>query len=185
MSTTGPVMVSINNGQPVSGVLTIDTEMIHVQLEREVRPDMRWEFVDAAGHWHAYDKNGRLPTIDARSEHVDCPGGCGSDSCEGYEVTIHYCAICGEEIKPKTKVTSPGPERWEPGRKSWRVEIEQPVTDEKVSVRIKAGDRVFFGIAIRGSWHTEGAPGLMRTRTTLVGTGPLGERPAKREAAVA
>ena len=185
MSTTATAMASVNNGPLVPAEFSIEVERIGTHLARKVSPDMVWEYVDCAGHWHAYDKDGKHPTLDARSEHVECNGGCGDDVCEGYDIPVYHCSICGEEIEPAVVVESPGPVEYVTGRMTWTVQVRQFVSEPRVSVRVLFDGKVFFGVAERVQSSGETVGGEAFGSATLVGAGPLGERQAKREAAVA
>lgn len=174
---------SINNGPEVPATLTIDTEMIDVTMSTKTEPDMRWEYVDPFDHFHAYDKDGKLPTLVTRTEYRDC-NGCGDEECEGYDVTVYDCAICGAPVEPATITTAPVDREYRPGRTSWTVEVEQHITEERVSVVLTAGGRTLFGIAAAsGNYRAEGGPAGMRVWTKLYGVSPLGQRKARARAA--
>lgn len=170
-------LASINNGPGVPATLTVEQEQIEVRSLTATRPDLRWEYVDQAGHFHAYDKDGKLPTLETRFEQLPCPGGCDDPGCEGYTVTHYHCAICGEEVEPGRV---PDPLTFVPGRTSWTVEVEARVTDERVSVRLTTGAPLdpfeAFGVAARGNIRAEGGSGGVRVWTTLHGVTPLGYR---------
>ncbi|HEX5542455.1 MAG TPA: hypothetical protein VFX60_12990, partial [Micromonospora sp.] len=68
------------------------------------------------------------------------------------------------------------------GRMDWTVEVEQHVTEKKVSVRIDMDGQTFFGVAVRGNSRGEGGPDGTRSWTTLHGVSPLGERKARTSA---
>ena len=73
--------VVINGGESMDAVLVKRQEMIEYRSNIARKADPRWEFTDAAGHFHAYDlsRKNELPTLDARVEHVDCDGVCKDD----------------------------------------------------------------------------------------------------------
>lgn len=169
-------MVSINNETPTAGMLTIETEMVDVTLARKTSPDPNWTYVDSAGHYHALASDGTLPTLTATTEHRECGGACGADECEGYDVTVYECAICGAEVEPGRITTYPAGREFMPGRTSWTVQVPRNVDRGLLSVRVEVGDRTFFGVAERVSGRAEGGPDGIRVQTTLSGRWPLGER---------
>jgi hypothetical protein len=67
-------------------------------------PDPAWTFTDSAGHFHAYDSDGKLPTLSAVLTHVDCDGSCGG-ICDGdgYSRTERQCPLCDEYVVPATR----------------------------------------------------------------------------------
>ncbi len=165
----------IDNGPPLVGKLDVhqDYRYEHTNLPR---PNPAWEFTDANGHYHAHaeDDAERYPTLDAVIEQVPCDGSCGG-TCEGegYSITRYRCLICREEIQPGVLT---GPHRFTvPGLKSWSVEVNAAVPDERVSVRVVVDGVVMFGVAGYGS-ITRDVDGEFRT--VLQGIGPLGRRKA-------
>lgn len=172
------VVASINSGPSVLAELTIEREQIEVRSMTATKPDMRWTYIDQRGHFHAYANDGELPTLITRIEQVPCPGGCDDPGCEGYTITHYHCTICDEEIEPKRLPDTDA--KFIPGPTSWTVEVEQDVTEERVSIRLSTGaanDPVeVFGIAARGAMRAEGGSSGVRVWTTLHGMSPLGQR---------
>lgn len=182
MSTTiAPMLASINGGPGVPAILNIETEQIDVTTTTKTKPDMKWEHTDPSGHFHAFDKNGELPTLKSHSEHVACPGVHTSpvfddDDCEGYDELVYECVICGATVEPVWITTPSVCREFMPGRTYWTVEVEQQVTEEWVSVRLTSGEIDMFGVARRGAARAEGGPDGMRVWRTLCGEGALGDR---------
>src|SRR5258706_15982310 len=58
--------VSINGAEPVEAQFAIEIERIDVTTLGHSEPDMAWEFTDSAGHFHAFDHEGKLPTLVSR-----------------------------------------------------------------------------------------------------------------------
>lgn len=186
------IKIRINDGPEIAGDLTIDTEQIDVTVMTKSKPDMAWEHVDTHGHFHAYDKDGELPTLESRSIHVDCA--CERDEydpegwdCDGYDETIYVCTICEETVEPKVITWSPIGREYMPGRKTWTVTVDANLErDDKVSVRIVSGapadEVVLFGVAtVVAVGHTrQFGDGPVERTVQLVGVGPLGERRVKR-----
>lgn len=81
--------------------VTADVEYIH---DNTYKPAVGWTYTDPAGHVHSYvlDRDGvpRLPTLEVRTEHRDCNGGCGDHACEGYDVTVWHCRECDAVVEP-------------------------------------------------------------------------------------
>jgi hypothetical protein len=180
MTTTKTMAVYINNGPAMVGTLSEEQERIPVSSNLP-EPDLRWEHTDSHGHFHAHsdDKDDRYPTLERHVERAECDGSCGG-VCEGegYHTVRYTCRICDEEIKPGS---IPGPHHHTiPGMRSWTVQVAGPVSPfEKVSVRVEAGDTVYFGIA-EGTSRSATSWGSDETTyvSDLVGIGPLGRRKA-------
>jgi len=164
METCREVTVSVDNGPEVPGVLMIDRQAVDVTTIRKVKPDPRWTYVDAAGHWHAYDKGGGLPTLRSETQHVECDNA-DHGVCDGYERTVHRCVVCGEAVTPgKVTAYSDGYELI-PGSEIWRVDVGRRVVGDPVSGRARgAGGRGFLGGAEGGRGRSfpaqTGDPGL-------------------------
>lgn len=157
---------------PVQGVLSVENESDTAWTDLP-EPDPRWTFVDAAGHFHARDAEGGLPTLEIVSEHVDCDGSCGGQCRgEGYTVGRAFCRICREEVVPGS---IPGPhEVVVANRRSWSVFVEDgPVFESRrVSVRVEfEGRPTMFGVAQVES--CSGGIGGGGAKTRLRGEGPL------------
>jgi hypothetical protein len=69
---------------------------------RAARPDPGWSSTDARGHFHAYDSDGKLPTLVASNRQIPCDGSCRNWDCDGYSERVHQCALCGEQVQPGT-----------------------------------------------------------------------------------
>ena len=172
--------ITIDAGRTYLGTLIIEQGYEIIRSNIATKPDPGWEHIDTHGHFHAYDRDGKLPTLVARSRHVDCDGSCGG-VCggEGYDVTEWFCVICDEQVEPG-RLDDHGP-RQIPTRRDWLVKVENdaPITGDRVTVRIDAGNgTVMFGVAKAGRW--QGTVGFDRTElvTTLYSAGPLGTRNA-------
>jgi hypothetical protein len=156
---------------PLHGMLSVEND-VETAWTDLAEPDPRWTFVDSAGHFHARNAEGELPTLVSRPEHVDCDGSCGGQcGGEGYTAVHWHCAICGEEAVPGTV---PGPhEVVVARRRSWSVLVEGgPVfAVERVSVRLEFyGKPTMFGVARVGS--SSGRAGGVAD-TQLLGEGAL------------
>jgi len=186
----GTLTASIDNGPPFPATLTVETEQIEIQSMLATKPDKNWEHVDHAGHFHAYDDHGKLPTLETRVEQVPCSGECGNWDCDGYTVTHYHCLICGEEVEPK-RLPDSGP-KFIPGPTRWTVEVEEwrtgagaarsapAATDGRVSVRLVHDGGEAFGVAARGAVRAEGGRNGVRVWTTYHGVTPLGYREKSR-----
>lgn len=160
------------NGSPVTAVdLRVDTEPIDISTMSDVQPELSWSFTDAAGHFHAYDQEGKTPTLRTEYEEYWC------DDChEEHTNSWLVCIICSEAIEPKT--VDRGPTRkWIPGRTEHTLTVRHsgiplPV-GRQVSVHLTEGDsRELFGIMWPGSatFSPDGAEetlsGFLVQRTT-------------------
>lgn len=138
-------------------------------------PDRTWQHTDTAGHWHAFDDDGQLPTLVERRRHVPCDGSCGCDeviereSCEGYDVTEQRCRICDAVVEPKWASGS------KPGPRDWTGEVYGYLgrIGDRVLVKAITDHVVLFGVAlvvdVEVNFNQESI-------TRLSGDGPLGRR---------
>jgi hypothetical protein len=171
------------NGIPVYSItLEVGQDMVDVTTIGGSKPDEGWEFRDGAGHYHAWTKDGKLPTLKLRlKEHIPCHDydECG---CPGTDVMANYCVVCDEEVEPK-RVHDPGP-HYIPGRSWWTAEVSGAVlhqgTDVVLMFRstgpdgvLPARQRVRFGVArvTSTALHVDEP-----ARARLSGIGELGER---------
>lgn len=170
--------ITIDDHAPLHGDFHLDQEIIRVRSATATKPDPGWEQVDEAGHFHAYDTEGKLPTLIGKSRHIDCDGSCGLDDgrgCEGYDVTDWYCRICDQEIQP-ARLDASG-EHSIPGPKSWYVMVRTDrVIDGEVTVQVRVPGQVRFGVAVASMESMEFSDGRMVVTTRLIGIGPLGRR---------
>jgi hypothetical protein len=78
---------------------TFDREWFESQV-----PDPAWSHTDDAGHFHAYDSNGKLPTLRKTFVNVGCDGTCGGvcDG-EGFNRATYECVLCDSLVEPATR----------------------------------------------------------------------------------
>lgn len=111
------------NGKPlVNCELQLDYQQIDITTEFERDPD--WTFIDAAGHFHAWTKDGELPTLNGITVEMPCNGQCGNDydePCEGYTRTEYHCRVCDEIVEPGYRRTTE--RKYMPGRMIWSVVV--------------------------------------------------------------
>lgn len=181
MATFGTAEITINNGQPMPGMLNVEYQIIDVTSANATKPAMSWTLIDDQGHFHAYDDKGELPTLATRSRHVECDLSHDDDDlylgddCEGYDVVEYFCAICDQEIQPE-RVPDTG-QKSIPGRMMWSVRIQpQEEIKGKVTVRVMTGDKTLFGVAYARTLGMEHDAFGLHINTQLDGAGPLGER---------
>lgn len=180
MEASTDVMVSLDNGIKVRGRLLETQELLDVTSQFQTKPDTSWEFFDDAGHFHAYDQRGELPTLVQRPRHVGCDGGNefhGSEDCDGYTVVEHFCRICDAEVQPQ-RLPDQEP-KTTPGRRSWTLTVDTDVPrGSDLSVRaVDAAGRVYFGVARSTGRVSAESDGLtVRVTTELYGNSPLGVR---------
>ncbi len=191
MNTLSGIGISIDGGPIVAGAIDVHQEWIDASTMTASKPDPNWTYVDAHGHFHAYDDDGKLPTLETKSRHIelsDAEDQQNYDNAhdemldpddyeiyEGYDEQFFACRICGEEIEPKR--VPDNPERMIPGRKSWTVEVETALrrgTD--VSIVAKMEGRTVFGVGhVSRVQLASGGIG----RSEIVGTADMGVRTEK------
>lgn len=176
------VIIRVDNRPAVKGSLEMGTDMVDATSMHETRPNLAWEMVDPAGHFHAWDRDGKtLPTLDSHTRHVDCEGDHvgGTEDLTCYDVRYYACKICGWEVTPE-RFPDPGPHLI-PGRSWWTATVEGLELEygQTVSVVLSAGDGAarYFGVARVGTTGGIGAVGGEFTAmATLHGAGPLGRK---------
>jgi hypothetical protein len=156
------VTVSINGAEPVPAMFSMDTAVIDVSSFTASKPDMTWEFIDAAGHFHAYDHEGKLPTIVHREEYIEVEredaeftvqGDDADDDSvwddddyrDGYSITHIECALCGAAVTPQRVPADP--HRMIPGRTDYRLTLHSPIPEGRFSVLVTIHDKAWFGFA--------------------------------------
>lgn len=166
----------------MSAELEIIQDVVDVTTLGATKPDPAWEYRDHAGHFHAFTKDGKLPTLRSMlKEHVPCHdmGECG---CGGYDVRALYCAACNQEVTPEYLPDLD--RRYLPGRRHWVVTVTglALAMGTLTTVRFRSGfstlvssgrQRHFFGI-VRVTDVNLSSDGPSRMR--LDGAGELGER---------
>lgn len=141
-------MTTVTYSQPITidgvattGTLTREVEQVDVSLSVESRPDPSWEYTDAAGHFHAWGSDGKLPTLKSVLLHEPCSQ---NDCCDGYDSTTLRCIVCDEEVFPGHIVNRNPPRRSILGRESWTASVNGYVNTSK-NVSIVAGRYFGFG----------------------------------------
>lgn len=174
MLSTGPQILV--NSEPVErATFEITREMIEATIFPGRVPDHSWFKIDQSGHYHAFNAEGELPTLDA--EYADIST---LEDEEPDQVFIGWhCQICGTLIEPKYK---PDPDngfaKFAPGRLSWGGTFEtwaQRFTEgESVSIRIPEMRR--FGIAMIAEVTAPAISEGLQWSYRYVGSGELAER---------
>lgn len=140
--------VSINGAEPVLCGFAIDVEQVDVSTFGHWKPDMAWEYLDPAGHFHAFDHDGELPTLERREqlpERGDVPP--DDDYWFSDEVVTYHCLVCGAEVEPRSKYVPTPYRQFAPGRTSYALTMVGPVPAGRFSVVVTVRDQVFFGFA--------------------------------------
>lgn len=165
------VQIIINNDPVAGGEFSIDVAQIEVSSFSD-EPDPNWTFIDAAGHYHAYTADLKLPTLITRDEWVAYEEPDEETGETGYMIRHLHCAICDEEVQPGRRS---GPERkFIPGRMSWTVTVESSVArGDRATIRVKSGDVLWFGIATVVDVQMEMG---RRPVAVFAGSGELGKR---------
>lgn len=182
--TDGPT-VSLNGAAPVPCQLSIQTDQIDVSTFTASKPDPSWEFVDAAGHFHAFDHEGNLPTVARREELIRAEPDAEEldDDWDVSEYTIIHmvCALCGERIEPRR--VPDNPYRTIPGRTSYTVTLHSPIPDGRFSVVVRLTDKVWFGFGEGQLIRAEHGPAGVVSTYEVYG-GPLAWRTAASDSVV-
>lgn len=173
------------DGIPVWSVeLERGVDMIDVTTIGDSIPDPGWEFRDPAGHYHAWTKDGKLPTLDLRlKEHVPCEDmdECG---CGGTDVTANYCRICGAEVDPVRMFRGHLDRQYMAGRSWWRAVVRGAHLVRGYQVTVRFQTHGPDGVLPHRSVTLFGVARVMGTElrfdepaeATLEGIGELGER---------
>lgn len=177
---TTEATVSINGAPDVPCIFIVDVAQIDVSASGYSEPDPTWEFVDAAGHYHAFGHEGELLTIISRAEpREDEPaepttadGGDWDDFGDSYPEARSHCLLCDEVIEPRWRYISTPFTQYAPGRTSYRLTLHSPIPPGRFSVKVTVGEQVLFGFA-EGHWI-----GGEREDTHEVWCGPMSRRVA-------
>jgi hypothetical protein len=177
---TGKLWLDNEEIQAIEAQLHVQQEWIDVRtMTPPMKPDLGWEYIDQAGHYHAFSDGGKqLPTLDQMSRHVGCDG-CDEHECEGWDEQYWRCQQCLEEITPGMKPDYTDPQKI-PGRKTWQVRLElrdAALAENRIySLRLHLGEQIIFGF-VAAHLMTYESEGIAHLRSyDLQGLGPMGER---------
>jgi hypothetical protein len=124
--------IVINNGEPMRGEFSVEQDWIDVTTcSGERKPDLGWTHTDAAGHFHAYDHEGELPTL--RLVH------------RKRKPSVYRCLLCNKKVEPAVHVDYG--RKQIPGRQDWTLTVFGLVPRERFSFRLVGGEREYFGHA--------------------------------------
>jgi hypothetical protein len=181
MLTGAAITVSINGAEPLPCTFSVHHERIDVSSLTASKPDMSWTFVDSQGHFHAYDHEGKLPTITRREEFVPYTFHGDEDQDEdepdGYSEIHIECGICGEKVEPKRLPDDP--HKTIPGRTEYKVTVTGELPEGRCSVLVNTPGRLWFGFGwgylarVEPSWN-----GALPISTYEITCGPMSWRPA-------
>jgi hypothetical protein len=130
MSTRLVFQVRPDGQGPFSCALEVTQQYVDVSsFSGERHPNLAWEFVDEAGHYHAFAKDETLPTLDRHVTHRTC----GEldhlhtdldevDECGGYDEIRTVCKLCAEPVEPAYVTEAPRAKAI-PGRSFWEATI--------------------------------------------------------------
>jgi hypothetical protein len=123
--------IVINGGEPMRGEVSVEQEWIGVTTcSGERKPDHSWSHTDAAGHFHAYDHEGNLPTLRfVRRKR---------------KPSVYRCLLCNKKVVPAVRVDYS--RKQVPGRQDWTLTVYGLVPRDRFSFRIP-GEREYFGFA--------------------------------------
>jgi hypothetical protein len=124
--------IVINNGKPIRGEFSVDQCWIDVTTySGEKKPDFGWTHTDAAGHFHAYDHEGALPTLKLVHRKRKPP--------------VYRCLLCNKKVVPAVHIDH-GPKQI-PGRQDWTLTVFGLVPRDRFSFRVTGAEREYFGHA--------------------------------------
>jgi hypothetical protein len=147
-----PMTVSVNSGPPMPCTVRLEQDWIDVSSGIATKPDPTWQMVDVAGHYHAWAKDGGLPTLKASDIAMPCDGSCnGACGGEGYTHIEYRCRICDQVIQPCSVPDEAARNRKIPGRSNHIIMVDgltdqvPPEVSGQVSVKVADGQRTMFG----------------------------------------
>lgn len=164
---------SIDGGETMPCSVECEVERIDVSTAFATKPDPNWELVDEAGHFHAYDHGGDLPTLKAVESAQPCTGVCDHD-CEGWSITEYHCGLCDVVIEPRR--IPDGMFRTIPGRSRWTVTVQgEAPRGQRVSIVVRVGETTYFGF---GQVHSTSDWGLgdKAHATAVLDCGPFARK---------
>lgn len=182
MTTAGiQLQARVDAQGPFRASLEQHTDVIDVSTAWGTQaPNLAWEFVDEAGHYHAWTKAHTLPTLDLHVEHVPCvlehedP-----DECGGEDKTTYACRLCGAAVEPpyvrdSSKQVLPGRSWWD--AIIYGVHLEMGMRVSVAFSDAPTGRARWFGIArVVGQEVTTDGDGATYV-TKLSGEGELGRK---------
>jgi hypothetical protein len=175
-------IIRINAGAARTGNLTVTVDEVDVTTIGATRPNPSWTATDVNGHFHAWDRDGKLPTLTHKTEREECDGSTPwhDEDCVPMERSWYECSVCGAVVTPDY-IPDPG-RKFVPGMTHWEVRVDIPweeamaLQGQRVSVTFHRKDRVeAFGFAMFGSPSGYFGERVM-AQVTLHGAGPLGRR---------
>ena len=156
-------------------VLKVETrsEVERVRSLTAQRPDETWSATDTHGHVHRYVRDAedvpRLPSLEPRSRHVECDGSCYSvthGDCEGYDITVWLCRVCGDEVepgfKPDYEAMDPGIPVYQTNSYTLEVEVAEAHDTIKDSVYVQGEFEKEFPFLHNASYEVESTFGESR-----------------------
>lgn len=183
--------VRINNGAPLPCSLSSETDCIDVSTYTPPRlPNPDWTFVDGAGHFHAFDGDGKLPTLrERRIEHSRRSRRIFRQPRSWLNLewkrrhwyeTVLVCDVCGDQISPWWRLGSC--HQTVPGLTAWRVRVHEAVQNLGYGVRaslvVDGGSAQYFGFGMITNSLRWGAapPGLLSDAWTEFTCYPFARR---------
>jgi hypothetical protein len=161
---------------PFNCLLEITQEYVDVTTIGGVHvPNLAWEFVDEAGHYHAFGKDESLPTVDRHVVRHEC----SDPECDGVDEIRTVCKLCAEPITPAYNVDSG--QKAIPGRSFWEASIlgVHLAINTKVSLSFSepaTGHVQYFGIGQVVGNGLETHDGGATYITRVFGQGPLARK---------
>jgi hypothetical protein len=177
------ITVSIDGGLPLPCELRVERQVIDVSSATARKPDMSWTFVDEAGHFHAFDHEGNLPTIVRREERVqpdfeDEGRDTDDDFYDDYNYLVTHieCGLCGGKVEPR--YVADDPRKLIPGLIEYTLTVRGAVPSGRFSVLVTTPKRLFFGFGLSVSASVSGYGSVVFEPIHEVVCGPMSWRPA-------
>ena len=147
---------------PRAVVLEVQQEYIPLESMSNWVADPEWTLVDRAGHFHAFDKAGKTPTLVGETEIYFCVD-CNDD----HERDTMHCRLCGVVVEPR--LINKGPTQTSiRGPRLTELKVPVEVAGD-VSVRLVSKGGELFGTMTVTLVESEEADGHIDARTTLHG----------------
>jgi hypothetical protein len=144
MSQKAQVIASINGGPEVPADFTVDQHWVDVSCFTPRRvPDMAWTALDDAGHFHAFDHDGNLPTLVRREQYIEF-GEYDDGEPAGYSTVRVHCSVCDQEMHP-AYLLIPAPPEKVPGRTEYWLTLPAAPPSGRFSVTVSVPGRTWFG----------------------------------------
>ena len=177
-------VVRVDAQGPFRCTLEQETDVIDVTTATGTQsPHLAWEFVDEAGHYHSWTKDGNLPTLAVTVNHFPCNHMHTDleelEECGGYDETKTVCLLCAEPVDPKYVVDHS--KQYIPGRSHWEsnvygVHLEMGMKVSLAFANAHTGRVLWFGVGEVVAQNITTETEAVAYVTKVVGISPLGRK---------